>query len=68
MGFDLLTYVGSEIITRIVAERHVGALARKDFANCRTYATRSAGYERALSLKQQTHLAICLLKQNGDLV
>src|SRR5262249_21350604 len=66
VGLDFLTHVGSKIFTRVVAERHVGALTRKDFANRRTDATRSAGYERALSLKQQTHLAIFLLEIDGD--
>src|SRR5215213_932023 len=63
---DLLTHVGGKIVTRVVAERHVGALTREDFAHRRTDATRSAGYERALSLKQETHLAIFLLEVDGD--
>jgi hypothetical protein len=54
-----LTDLGGEVIARVVAKSHVSALAREYFANRRTYATRSSGYERALSLKQKTHLEDC---------
>jgi hypothetical protein len=63
---DFLTHLGGEILTRVVTERHIGALACEYFADCRTYASRSTGNERALSLKQQTHLAIFLLEIDGD--
>ena len=63
-AFDLLTHLGGEVVARVVAESHIGAFARKNLANCRTNATRSAGYERALSFKQKTHLAMFLLKNS----
>src|SRR6185369_9728909 len=62
VALDLFARRGSQIVTRVVTERDICAFARKDFANGRTDATRSAGYERALSLKQQTHLAMFLLE------
>ena len=62
VGLNLLTHFGGEIFTRVVTEGDIGALACEYFADCRTDATRSTGYERALSLKQQTHLAMFLLE------
>jgi hypothetical protein len=66
MSLNLLAHFGGEVVTRVVTKGDVGTLARKHFANCRTYATRSSGYERALSLKQETHLTMFLLEVDGD--
>src|SRR5262245_41476119 len=49
VGFDLLTHFGGEVITRVVAKRHIGAFTRKNLANRRTYTARSTGYERTFS-------------------
>jgi len=65
MGLDFLTNLGGEVVARVVAESHIRAFARKYFANRRTDATRSAGYERTLSLKQKTHRRLFLLKLDG---
>jgi hypothetical protein len=59
--FDLLVNFGREIVSRAVVKSDVGALTREDFAHGRTDTARSSGYERALSLKQKTHLAMFLL-------
>jgi hypothetical protein len=61
VSFDLGGHRLREIVTRIVTKSHVGSFARKNVANGRTDSPRSSGYERAFSLKQQTHLAFFLL-------
>ena len=61
VSLNLLVHLGGEIVTRVVTESDVGAFARKHFAHGGADATRSAGYERALSLKQETHSATFLL-------
>ena len=62
MGLDFLTDLGGEVFARVLAESDIRAFARKNFANRRTDTTRSAGYERTLSLKQKTHRRLFLLK------
>jgi hypothetical protein len=62
MSFNLSHHVSGKIVPRAVIKGDIGALARKHFAHCRTYATRSTCYERALSLKQKTHLDMFLLE------
>ena len=62
VSLNLLNRLGGEIVTGVVTESDVGTFASKHLANCRTDAARSTGYERALSFKQKTHLAMFLLK------
>ena len=51
MRLDLARGFFSQIVTRIVIERDVGAFARKDFAERGANPSRSAGDERAFTFK-----------------
>ena len=66
VSFDLAAHFAGEIVACVVTESDVGALARKNIAHGRTDATRSTGNERAFSLKQKAHVAMCLLKLTAD--
>jgi hypothetical protein len=61
MSFDFAAHLLGQIVTRVVTESDVRAFAREDVAHGRTDAARSTGDERAFSLKQKAHVAMCLL-------
>ena len=49
MAFNLRAYFRSQIIARVVIERHVGALAREHITQRRANAAGPAGDERAFT-------------------
>jgi hypothetical protein len=49
VSLDLGPNIGREIVARMIIESDVGALARKDIADRRSYSARAAGNESALT-------------------
>src|SRR5258705_6022922 len=55
VSFDLLIHFKGEIVTGVVAKRHIRAFSSKHLADGCTNTTRSPADERTLSFKQQAH-------------